>query len=1030
MLSNGIQNHFKTASIFYPQSRAYNIILAVRIEGKLDVRKFCDSLQKAGKRITDIRIALNLYTDQCFTEEEALAGIRQVADLPLDADEPERIEACLFKLTESCFYFCAVQHHTGIDLHSKELLSRLISSEYNGKKLDIQLIPYTEAGLGEQDDKVKRQEGFWRKYLENPPDSLVLPPSRSSRDYFTGEGNTFFFKVNENTNTALQQGSERELQPFLHLLTSYALLLNALSGQLEFFIGVPFPNRRNPERENMYGPFVNILPLKVTINPEESFLHLYNQIRKDMLLLHRNQELPFLEIAGLYKGSRDPRIPYFLQAGFTREEPFMLNLDGCSVTPINIRPEGAQMDLFLTYWDNADGLSARIEFNTSAFTQDQAEGWSRIWQNIVAVSGTKPETVVKDLPLIMQDQLSLLKYQNNERTRKYPLEIPFREHLLSSYSRYGSKIALTDEEQALTYKDLERNVRNLSQLLKEKAGRGRKILVALDNSLERLTLIHAIVVSGNAYVPVDPNWPVSRVEYIFSNSGAVFGIIEPRIQQRFQNTSGLFTPDILTAFVPENQEQSEISDHETIAVLYTSGSTGNPKGVAIPGQGMVNRLWWMQETFPLAPGDTLIHKVPYTFDVSMWEIFWPFLFGASLFIPEQGRHLDDVYLADTVREQKISYIHFVPSLLRKFLDNAGNFHFPDLKGIICSGEALDVSLVRETGEKTGGVRLHNLYGPTEASIDVTAWECTEADLEREQIPIGRPIANTRILVLDKYRRLCSSWVRGEIAIAGVNVSPGYINNPELTEKAFIRGDWGWGQETVYCTGDIGYYDNEGVFWYSGRMDTQVKINGIRIELAEIERNLETIDSVSIAVVLIPEKSSGDMTLHAYLAVKEGENPSTVKTELIRRLPGYMIPDKFHFIDTFPMLPSGKIDRKALAAGNFTEAEQALDSHSSEKMTDIFSGIEKIWCELLNVPEVDSGVSFFDLGGHSLQLPVLQKKLQGLTGKSVSLMDLFRYPTVAAQAALIGGKDESSEAGRASVQREQMKRMAGRNRRTR
>ncbi len=991
VMITSIKRYFQTVNAILKVNTAYNIVLCCKLSGKIDIPKLHKCWLDCSALIPELYGVCDVEKIQIVSEEKAYSFVKKESENNFDlSDSGVPLRAFILELNTSDCLFCVIQHHSLIDLHSKNLLSRTISELYNKGKSSFKFLKYKET-----EPAILNME-FWKNQLENEPSPLLLPSALPERGNFTGDGHTIFADMPDWVGAGLQNIEiEYQLQDFLIFLTVYAVMLLRLSGQDDFFIGIPFSNRKNPEREFMYGPFVNVLPLRVQIDNSDTFITLYSKIRKQMLLLNRNQDAPFLEISRLYLGQRDSRIPFFIQAGFTREDPFNLDLDGLKCSTVDIRPDGAQMDLFLTYWQENDRFRYRWEYNTNAFTESQALGWKKSYENILKQVLTLPDIKISDISML-QDRSGVSVFK--ETIRKYPVEIPLRA-LLEKVRKQNSDItAIRDKTRSLNYNQFDKLVNQYSSVLYAKAGSGKYIAVSIDNSIERTILIHSIVNSGNVYIPVDPNWPSSRVDYILGNSGASLAVIEKR-------NSGKYQSDVETVFIDYFQVSDISTDirmdkkpHDPFAVLYTSGSTGNPKGVFINGDGLINRLYWMQEAYPLKPGDSLLHKVPFTFDVSMWEIFWPFLFGASLYIPEPAKHLDDNYLANTIREQKIKYVHFVPSLLKKFLDYAKNTDLPELKAVICSGEALEVSLLEQYFAKIGNKPLHNLYGPTEASIDVTAWTCSKGDLDKKRIPIGYPIANTRIYILDKYGKLCLPYVKGDIVIAGINVSDGYVNNPELTSKVFIEGDWGFGRERVYFTGDLGFYSEQGIIYYDGRKDSQVKINGIRIELSEIERQLEKLRSVKAAAVIIPGKNQGDMTIFAYLKTESNIDITSIKKDLSHVLPGYMIPGTFVVLEDFPMLTSGKIDRKALTA---ITPDVKTDSASKPVKAAGHSGeISSLWSELLNLAEIPLDISFFDIGGHSQLLPELKSRLEKLSGVEIELIDLFNYPTVQSQCELL------------------------------
>jgi len=1033
-LKTAIQEQFWALHQFQENDKAYNIISAVRIDGKLNKEKLVATWEMVFSKISlflDLRKEQRILNDfHCLNATEAENIILNLINKKFELKNKQSINASIISVSEELNYFVLIQHHIMTDLHSVNLISKMISDIYNTGDSDMVLNDYMYIS---NELLIEKQKKFWELKLNQSPEALMLPYGKMQRTDFNGDGYSSYKALTKKSAKNLKIVSEeKNIQPFLILLVSYAVLLGKLSGQKDFFIGIPFTNRREETRKQMYGPFINILPLRVTIEENDSFISLYTKIRKEMLLLHRNQELPFHELSRFYRGKRDLRIPYFLQTGFTREQAFSLNLENLDCSTVNARPDGSQMDLFFTYLYDKDSIQCRWEYNSHAFTEKQIESWQNSYDRIIECFLTDTNQKLCTVPFISINEEQSMFDNFRNRKRNYPLEKPLMSHLIESYDKYSDNIAIEDESGSLTFFQFSQYVKKYAHYLFDSIGSGNNISIILNRSIDRILIIHAVLCSGNSYLPIDPNWPKERIRYLIANADVKMTITCDDLSQRIPTDINYQTIEKLKLQKDyDNYPRINILPEDSIAVLYTSGSTGNPKGVRISGKGITNRLLWMQESYPICNGDTLIHKVPYTFDVSIWEIFWSFLTGARLFIPDPIRHIDDTYLAEILKHESITYVHFVPSLLRKFFQNTSEIDLPDLKGVICSGEALDVSLMAEFYQKLPNKNLYNLYGPTEASIDVTSWTCTPQDLNLKQIPIGYPIANTRIYILNDDRLLCPPNVIGEIAIAGVNLALGYINNEMETSDHFITGNWGWGEETIYLTGDLGSSDEDSYINYFGRKDFQIKIFGIRIELSEIERQLEKNRNIKSAIVLLNEKMPKENQLVAYIIQSETVDFKVLRQELITFLPGYMIPATYHILEEFPMLNNGKIDKKKLL---MLEKEVQI-ANKPERLIDQTLEYEdlliKIWQRILKIENIAIDSNFFDLGGHSLLLPLLKIEIEKAINIEIDIMDLFKFPTINTQINLLNSNEVLPESLSTGInQRDKMKKMAMRNRNSR
>jgi acyl-coenzyme A synthetase/AMP-(fatty) acid ligase/acyl carrier protein len=446
-------------------------------------------------------------------------------------------------------------------------------------------------------------------------------------------------------------------------------------------------------------------------------------------------------------------------------------------------------------------------------------------------------------------------------------------------------------------------------------------------------------------------------------------------------------------------------------VIYTSGSTGNPKGVLSIHKGIINRLLWMQQEYKLSPNDTVLQKTPYSFDVSVWEFFWPLLSGAKLVIARPGGHMDPKYLHKIIRSSSITTLHFVPSMLQVFLAESELHDCTTLRQVFCSGEALPYKLQEKFFSSVAQhARLHNLYGPTEASVDVTYWECSRTDT-RKLVPIGRPIANTEMHILDERLNPVAVGEVGELFIGGVGLARGYLNRPELTESRFIPNplDKHSRSQRLYKTGDSARWLDDGSIEYLGRLDFQVKIRGVRIELGEIESALSEHSGVRECVVVASD-FDGDKRLVAYIIPNETckDTPHKdlvhqMRIFLHEKLPEAMVPSHFVTLDSFPKTVSGKVDRKKLPTPETNHSELSTSipiSNQDEKMA-------QIWKNILHVNDIGADDNFFDAGGHSLLIPAIISKISEIFGTTIEMVDFFQAPTIRSLSALLQQKSVSS-----------------------
>jgi amino acid adenylation domain-containing protein len=585
-------------------------------------------------------------------------------------------------------------------------------------------------------------------------------------------------------------------------------------------------------------------------------------------------------------------------------------------------------------------------------------------------------------------------------------------------SQFAEQPAVVFEDSTLTYAQLNARANRLARALRERGiGPDVPVGVYLERSLEMVIALQGILKAGGAYLPLDPEYPIERLATIVQSSGMPIILTHERFLDRVSVLPAPALPLDAYRDEPDQLDESNLPAIATSAdlayIIYTSGSTGAPKGVMISHAAICNRLLWMQDEYRLTPEDRVLQKTPFSFDVSVWEFFWPLLFGGTLVVARPGGHRDPAYLVDLIRDERISLVHFVPSMLAVFLEQ------PDLRqscrslrAVFTSGEALPEGVARLCLSHIPA-RLHNLYGPTEAAVDVTYWEC-QPDAPAGPIPIGRPIANMRCYVLDAEFRPTKIGDVGELFVAGIGVARGYLGRDDLTAERFMPDPFFAGSDArMYRTGDRARWREDGVLEFLGRLDDQIKVRGFRIEPGEIEAALSKLSSVKQSVVVAREMKPGDVRLVAYIVAASEVSDKAIRTELARTVPDYMIPAAFVRLSAIPLSPNGKIDRKALPLPEFLKRNHSL-FESPRNPTE--SAIQEIWQKTLGVGSIGIHDNFFsELGGDSLVAARAATLITTATGVPVRLRTLFDCPTIA-QLALTTSPSQSAIATVESIER--------------
>lgn len=780
------------------------------------------------------------------------------------------------------------------------------------------------------------------------------------------------------------------------------LYLSRISGMQSFDIG--YRHKGIHDISSLpSGYFASSIPLKIEIEDHETFWELHNRVLKkayaarsygtfslDLFFRH-----PLLREKAKRTGVRVPRII----------------ID--RVHRASDEPPAARGDLIVSLPD--DGIGINWWFDRLYYDEIDMSRMVRQYETLlesIAVSGDKPLSNLSILP--KEESLKIARW--NDTAIKYQQKHLLNHLIEAQVKRSPDAIAVAMGNSALSYLHLDMRANQLAHHLRRQGSMpGSFVGVYIERSLEMVVALYAILKAGAAYVPIDPEYPPERVAFMLADSAVPIILTQEHLLRNLPSWSGkilcLDTDWRLVA--EENTEKpKELASADSLAyMIYTSGSTGRPKGAMNTHRGICNRLLWMQDRFALTENDVILQKTPFSFDVSVWEFFWPLLAGARMVVAVPGGHRDAAYLVRTIKERNVTVAHFVPSMLRVFLEEPGVEGCRSLRHVICSGEALSFDLQERFFQKLPA-ELHNLYGPTEAAVDVTAWTC-QRNSERKIVPIGRPIANTQVYIVDRHLRPVPVGVPGELCIGGVQVGRGYHNRPDLTAERFIRDPFGNDPDArLYRTGDLCRWLDDGTIEYLGRMDFQVKIRGFRIELGEIETALGEHPQVRKCLVAAREDTPGEQSLVAYVVWKPGSIPSAgeIRGWLGRKLPDHMVPSAYVSLDEFPLSPNGKVDRRALPAPS-PEARDGTRAGGGAPVDEVERTVAETWCSVLGVSNVDRESNFFDLGGNSLSLMRVRAKLQQAFTKDITIVDLLQCSNIRSLAELIRGQEKASDAPR-------------------
>ncbi|WP_343064786.1 amino acid adenylation domain-containing protein [Marilutibacter spongiae] len=861
-----------------------------------------------------------------------------------------------------------------------------------------------------QGEGLARELGYWRTQLADLPTVHGLPLDRPRPAQQSFEGAHLETRVDRDTLAALNAlARARGATLFMVLQSAFAALLSRWGGGEDIVMGTPVAGRIHADVEPLIGFFVNMLVLRTPVSGTDTFLALLDRNKATLLSAYEHQEIPFESLVEALQPDRSLGHAPLFQVLFAlrNQEPVSMALPGVRLTGMSDQWQPAKYDLELLATEDDDGLRCNWVHAADLFDAATVRRLAAAYGRLLACIAVRPESSVADLPLLDDVERSRILEEFNRTGVDFPSEALVHGLFEAQAERTPDAVALRHEGETLGYAALNARANALAHRLIDAGVKpDDRVGVCMERSIDMVVALLATLKSGGAYVPIDPSNPDERLGYVLRDcepvAVLVHGEATARVRARLTGSTQLVEVD---AF-PARPGGVHDPDPATLGLdpghlaytIYTSGSTGRPKGAMNEHRAVVNRLAWAQRTFGVGPGDRVLQKTPFTFDVSAWEFFLPLVAGAELVIARPGGHQDPAYLVDVIERERVDIVHFVPSMLQAFLDHPAVSRCTGLRHVKCSGEALSATLAARFHERLPGVALHNLYGPTEAAIDVTYWRC-EPGASRASVPIGRPIDNTRMYVLDAAREPVPVGVAGELYIGGANVGRGYLARPELTAERFSEDPFLPGGR-VYRTGDLGRWLEDGSIEYLGRNDFQLKIRGLRIEAGEIEACIAACEGVRECVVTgVPDGVS--TRLVAYVVPHDGVvlDASALRRSLSLRLAEFMVPSVFMFLDALPLSANGKLDRKALPSPEGAQSglvRYAAPEGPVERL------VAEAWAGVLGLERVGRDDHFFRAGGHSLLATRMIGDVARRTGREIALRAIFAHPELSAFAAHVEG----------------------------
>jgi amino acid adenylation domain-containing protein/thioester reductase-like protein len=942
---------------------------------------------------------------------------------PLPVLNAQLFEFVLIRINDDDGGFFLKFHHLIADAWTMALLANQVIEYYSALKKGLPISPEKKPSFIDYlktvddykgSDRFSADQDYWNQKFADWQEVTALKNRKDNENTFKARRKTLLIpkKLSAKLHEYCLQNRVSEFSLFLAAVSMY---INRVTGKEDLVLGTTLLNRSNYKEKETTGLFANVaVPLRFSITDDMNFDAFVEIVSKEILTVLRHQKYSYdLILKHIRECGKSPDMLFDLVVTYQNSK--VLKKDEFEDYITRWHFSGSQIEsLIININDReSDGrLIIDYDYLTDLFYATEIEFIHQHIINLLWHALDNPQKTISRLEMLSEKEKFKILHRFNDTAADFPKDKTIPQIFREQVEKTPEKPAVYFRGQSLTYREMDEKTNQLAALLRAKGVKPQTIVgIMLDRSIEMVAGILGIIKAGGAYLPMDPHYPADRIAFMLNDCGAGILLTDRKWPDKaFGNAEVI---DIKDRRIFEGQDRRE--DVELVNapgdlayVIYTSGSTGYPKGVMIEHRSLINRICWMQKKYPLDENSIILQKTPFTFDVSVWELVWWFFAGAGVCMLEPGGEKDPSAIIAAVRKYQVTTLHFVPPMLNMFLlflenGKGTQEHLQDiasLKHVFSSGEALGLKQADSFNRllnKANGTELHNLYGPTEAAIDVSYFDCLP-DIALKSVPIGKPIDNTRLYILDSHLNLLPIGIPGELHIGGVGLSRGYMNRPDLTAEKFVPDPFVPG-EKIYKTGDLVRWYAEGDIEYLGRLDHQVKIRGFRIELGEIEDKLLAcpgIREAAVAGIEIGEKKF----LCAYYVSKKRISAAMLKRFLAGSLPEYMIPSQYVRLETLPLLPNGKIDRKALPlppAGD-GKAKYAPPRNDFEKR------LANIFQDVLGVKEVGIDDNLFNIGGDSLSVIQIYSIIYdfnwGLTAE-----DFYQYRTIRELSNKVGAKTQ-------------------------
>jgi amino acid adenylation domain-containing protein len=1038
-----------------PESAAYNYPAFFRIHGPLDPGVLEKSLQELVSRheslrtrFTDVdgqpmqviaaRLPLHLERVdlRALPQAELQREVQRHADAdarhPFDLHWGPLLRASLLALRDDAHVLLLNLHHSVTDGWSMDVLYSELEALYGAlargqpPALPAPGLQYADYAIWQRQwaetPAMDEQLAWWKKQLAGVPPIIELPTDRPRPAVQDFRGALVPFRFSRETTLALRAlATQERVTPTMVLLGAFQALLHRYTGQEDFLIGMAHSNREQPELAGVVGFFVNTLPMRADLSGELSFRTLLARVRETSLGAHEHAGVPFERLVKALRPERDLSTLPLVQVMFAPQVSKLgrLRLPGLGVEPLALDPGRATFDLTLLSWEEPDTLAGQWEYSTALFERSTLERMAGHLCRLLEEAVRQPDARLSGLPMLAEEERQQLLVQWNDTAADYPRDSTIPDAFAGQVLRAPEAVAVQFGSQQLTYRQLDQRANQLAWRLRRMGvGPDSRVALAVDRSLELIVALVGILKAGGAYVPLDTDYPRERLALMIEDAQPDVLVTTtaklPKIPA--QGLRQLLLDEARLEEEPTSAPDSGVKARNLAYISFTSGSTGRPKGVCIEHRSVL-RLVKNIRYAELGPGETLLQASILSFDTSTFELWGALLTGASLAVFPPHPPADALELTEVIARHRVTCLYLSSGLFAHAVDVAAE-RLTSARHILAAGDVLSAPHSRRMVDL--GVTVTNAYGPTECTTFATAHRMEPHSLVEDPVPLGRPISNTTVYVLDGHMQPVPIGVAGELYLGGDGVARGYVGQPERTAERFVPDPFGSDPGgRLYRTGDRVRWRSDGALDFLGRLDTQVKVRGHRIELAEVEAALSSFPSVSKTVAVAREDSPGQKRLVGYVVAPPELDLAALRSHLTERLPKYMLPSALVRLDALPLTPTGKLDRRALPAPSTARpgSEQSFVAPRSE----FEQALGAIWREVLGLERVGVDDPFFELGGHSLLLAQVRIRIRERLRRDVGLVALFQYPTIRLLAAHLSPDEQEAP----KVQEEARPALAGR-----